>query len=251
FMSDSEDGDEPQNDTTCLMAIDLDIIDLQKENKELLRFNKDFTKTFEKLLNEKHSLESENSKLLSKSNDLEFKVKKLENNKEVVEPCKKCDVLTKEVDSLKYNISRLHDEALNFSKFKKSSIVLDDMLNHQKLSQDKEGLVFSKFDKILPCVDVRSSLGRLDQNLTESTIVRGLVAKVLSYSNSSLALFELPSTKSVLKSTNVFTLLKALSNNLLDRIKRFVLQVFGLLSFHILQTTLLAPLLAVFEPIHD
>ncbi|GJW35596.1 hypothetical protein Tco_0058516, partial [Tanacetum coccineum] len=49
--SDSEDGDEPQNDATCLMAIDsqevqpkpsiynndLDIIDLQKENEELLR----------------------------------------------------------------------------------------------------------------------------------------------------------------------------------------------------------------------
>ncbi|GKG24275.1 hypothetical protein Tco_0392311, partial [Tanacetum coccineum] len=47
----SEDGDEPQNDATCLMAIDsqevqpkpsiynndLDIIDLQKENEELLR----------------------------------------------------------------------------------------------------------------------------------------------------------------------------------------------------------------------
>ncbi|GKB15819.1 retrovirus-related pol polyprotein from transposon TNT 1-94, partial [Tanacetum coccineum] len=50
--SDSEDGDEPQNDATCLMAIDsqevqtkpstsnndLDIIDLQKENEELLRY---------------------------------------------------------------------------------------------------------------------------------------------------------------------------------------------------------------------
>ncbi|GJX73669.1 retrovirus-related pol polyprotein from transposon TNT 1-94 [Tanacetum coccineum] len=65
--SDSEDGDEPQNNATCLMATDcqevqpkpsisnndLDIIDLQKENEELLRFNKDFTKTFEKLLKEK------------------------------------------------------------------------------------------------------------------------------------------------------------------------------------------------------
>ncbi|GKA66753.1 serine/threonine protein kinase SRPK1 [Tanacetum coccineum] len=65
--SDSEDRDELQNDTTCLLAIDsqevqakpsisnndLDIIDLQKENEELLRFNKDFTKTFEKLLKEK------------------------------------------------------------------------------------------------------------------------------------------------------------------------------------------------------
>ncbi|GJT10535.1 hypothetical protein Tco_0857577 [Tanacetum coccineum] len=72
--SDSEDGNESQNDATCLMAVDsqevqpnpsisnnkLDIIDLQKENEELLRFNKDFTKTFEKLLKEKHSLESDN-----------------------------------------------------------------------------------------------------------------------------------------------------------------------------------------------
>ncbi|GJZ07665.1 retrovirus-related pol polyprotein from transposon TNT 1-94 [Tanacetum coccineum] len=68
--SDSEDGDEPQNDATCLMAIDcqevqpkpsisnnyLDIIDLLKENEELLRFNKDFTKTFEKLLKENSPL---------------------------------------------------------------------------------------------------------------------------------------------------------------------------------------------------
>nr|GEW40118.1 hypothetical protein [Tanacetum cinerariifolium] len=58
--SDSEDGDEHQNDATCLMAIDsqevvskpsssnidLNIIDLQKENEELLKFNKYFTKTF-------------------------------------------------------------------------------------------------------------------------------------------------------------------------------------------------------------
>ncbi|GJT94855.1 hypothetical protein Tco_1090373 [Tanacetum coccineum] len=63
--SDSEDDDEPQNEATCLMAIDsqelvskpsssnidLNIIDLLKENEELLMFNKDFTKTFEKLLN--------------------------------------------------------------------------------------------------------------------------------------------------------------------------------------------------------
>ncbi|GJT38189.1 hypothetical protein Tco_0938054 [Tanacetum coccineum] len=135
--SDSEGGDEPQNDETCLMAIDfqevqpnpsisnndLDIIDLQKENEKLLRFNKDFAKPFEKLLKEKRSLENENSKLLSKINDLEFEVNKLENNKEVVEPCKNCYVLTKEVDSLKCNVSRLQDQALKFSKFKKSRIV--------------------------------------------------------------------------------------------------------------------------------
>ncbi|GKA53898.1 zf-CCHC domain-containing protein, partial [Tanacetum coccineum] len=146
--TDSEDGDEHQNDATCLMAIDsqevvskpstsnydLNTIDLQKENEELLRFNKDFAKIFEKLLNEKQSLEKENSKLSSKINNLEIKLKKLANDKEVVEPCKTCDVLTKEVDSLKCNVSKLQDEALNFSIFKESSIALDDMLSLQNLS---------------------------------------------------------------------------------------------------------------------
>ncbi|GJR04014.1 hypothetical protein Tco_0526998 [Tanacetum coccineum] len=156
--SNSEDSNEPQKDATCLMAIDsqdvqtnpstsnndLDINDLQKENEELLMFNQDFTKTFEKLLNEKRSLESEKSKLLSIINDIEIEVRKLTNNKEVVEPCKNCDVLTQEVDSLKFNISKLQDEGLNFSKFKKSSVVLDDMLSRQKLSQDTKVLRFSK-----------------------------------------------------------------------------------------------------------
>ncbi|GJW12617.1 UBN2 domain-containing protein [Tanacetum coccineum] len=58
--SDSEDGDEQLNVKTCLMAIDsqkvvykpsssninLNYIDLQKENEELLKFNKDFAKRF-------------------------------------------------------------------------------------------------------------------------------------------------------------------------------------------------------------
>ncbi|GKC86225.1 zf-CCHC domain-containing protein [Tanacetum coccineum] len=99
--SDSEDGDEPQNDATCLMAIDS-----QKK-----------------------------SKILSKVNGLELKVKKLGKPKEVIEPFKKGDALTKEVDSLKCNVSRLQDEALDSSKFKKSNVVLDNMLSRQKLSQ--------------------------------------------------------------------------------------------------------------------
>ncbi|GJR50699.1 hypothetical protein Tco_1401220 [Tanacetum coccineum] len=134
--SDSEDDDEPQNDATCLMAIDsqevvskpsnsnydLNNIDLQKENEELLRFNKNFNKSFEKLLKEKRSLKNKNSKLLSKINDIEIEVKKLINDKEVVEPCKECEVLTKEVDFLKCTVSKLQDEALNFSKFKRVAL---------------------------------------------------------------------------------------------------------------------------------
>ncbi|GJS11451.1 protein CHUP1, chloroplastic [Tanacetum coccineum] len=158
--NDSKDGNEHQTDPTFLMAIDskevvskpsssindLNIIYLQKENEELLKFNKDFTKTFEKLLKEKRALEDKNSKLSSKINDLEIEVKKLVNN-EVVKPCQKCVVLTQEVDSLTSNVSKLQNEALNFSKFKSSSIALDDMLSRQKLSQDKEGLGSLKIDK--------------------------------------------------------------------------------------------------------
>ncbi|GJR41425.1 hypothetical protein Tco_1217109, partial [Tanacetum coccineum] len=58
-LSDSEDDDEPQNDATCLMAIDsqevhpkpsissnnLDIHELQKENEELIKSNNDFMKS--------------------------------------------------------------------------------------------------------------------------------------------------------------------------------------------------------------
>ncbi|GKE08679.1 retrotransposon protein [Tanacetum coccineum] len=113
--SDSEDGDAHQNDVTCLMAIDfqevvsklsssnndLNSIDLQKENKELLRFNKYLTKTFEKLLNEKRSLEKENSKLSSKINDLQIEVKKRANERGLRSQgtayinyvCLKCDIL--------------------------------------------------------------------------------------------------------------------------------------------------------------
>ncbi|GKB39395.1 retrotransposon protein, partial [Tanacetum coccineum] len=134
--SDSEDRNEHQNDATCLMAIDshevvskpsssnigLNIIDLRKENEELLKFNKDFTKTFEKLLKVKRVLEDKNSKLSSKINDLKIEVRKLVNDKEVVEPCQKFVELTQEVDSLKSNVSKLQDEALSFLKFKESNI---------------------------------------------------------------------------------------------------------------------------------
>nr|GEV31915.1 retrovirus-related Pol polyprotein from transposon TNT 1-94 [Tanacetum cinerariifolium] len=89
-------------------------------------------------LKEKSSLEKEHSKLVSKVSELELEVKKLISNKEAIEPCQKCVVLTQEVDSLKSNVSQLQNKTLNYSKFKKSSFVLDDMLSHQKLSQDKE-----------------------------------------------------------------------------------------------------------------
>ncbi|GKC33018.1 zf-CCHC domain-containing protein [Tanacetum coccineum] len=56
-----------------------------KENEELLRFSKNFTKKFEKLLKEKYALKSEKSKLLNKVNGLEIDVKKLINDREMFE----------------------------------------------------------------------------------------------------------------------------------------------------------------------
>nr|GEX85942.1 hypothetical protein [Tanacetum cinerariifolium] len=157
----NEDGDEPKKDASCLMMVDsqevhhkpsisnndLELHDMQKENEELIKFNKDFTKTFEKLLKEKCFLENEHSKLFSKTNELKLEAKKLTKAKEVVEPCQMYEVLTQKFDSLRSNVSKLQDDALNFSKFKKSSILLDDMLSRKKLSQDKEGLGFYKNEK--------------------------------------------------------------------------------------------------------
>ncbi|GKA23277.1 hypothetical protein Tco_0709239 [Tanacetum coccineum] len=130
----------------CLMAInsqevlskpsrsDLDIIDLKKENEELLRFSKYFSKTYEKLL---------------------LEVKKLAKSREMVEPCKNCDVLTKEVDSLRYSqtskayivlnkeIMRI-EEPLNVTfdeslpKPKSSPLVKDDKIN-EPIVQDLNG----------------------------------------------------------------------------------------------------------------
>ncbi|GJR70942.1 protein CHUP1, chloroplastic [Tanacetum coccineum] len=117
-----------------------------KENNAFMRGAWSDSKTGEQN-NQMTQLVSWLSTLKSKINDLEIEVKKLANDKEVVEPCKTCDVLTKEVDSLKYSVSKPQDEALNFSKFKSSSIALDDMLSRQKLYKDKEGLGFSKNDK--------------------------------------------------------------------------------------------------------
>ncbi|GJV03594.1 hypothetical protein Tco_1337163 [Tanacetum coccineum] len=125
----SEDGDEPQNDATCLMAIDSQevqpksstsnnswmYLSCKRRMRNSLGLTKILLKKIEKLFKEKRSLENEKSKLLSKINDLEIEVKKLANDKEVVEPCEKCDVLAQEVDSLKCNISRLQDEALTIS----------------------------------------------------------------------------------------------------------------------------------------
>ncbi|GKD87240.1 hypothetical protein Tco_1358394 [Tanacetum coccineum] len=119
--SDSEDDDETLNDTTCLMAIDSqevqpnhstsnndsNIINLQTENQELLKFRKDFSKTYEKLLQEKHALEKEHSNLFSKVNELELEIKKFASNKEVIEPCQKCVELIQLVDSLKSNVFEL------------------------------------------------------------------------------------------------------------------------------------------------
>nr|GEV49670.1 putative reverse transcriptase domain-containing protein [Tanacetum cinerariifolium] len=135
MWSDSEDDDEPRNDATCLMAIDSqevqpnpsisnndsNIVNLQKENEELLTFSKYFSETYEKNLKEKCILKKEHSKLSSKVNELELEVKKLGSNKEVIEPFENYVELTQEVDSLKSNVSKLQNKTLNLSKFKKSS----------------------------------------------------------------------------------------------------------------------------------
>ena len=65
----------------------------------------------------------------------------------MVEPCKKCESLTLEVNSLNDKVSNLQKESLSFSKFKKSTNDLEKITSHQKRSQDKGGLGFSKHDQ--------------------------------------------------------------------------------------------------------
>ncbi|GKD93915.1 hypothetical protein Tco_1373752, partial [Tanacetum coccineum] len=102
--------------------IDSNIIYLQKENEELLKFNKEFTKTFEKLLKEKRALEDKNSKLSSKINGLEIEVKKLFNNKEVTAIEKSKDLSTLPLEELIGNLKVYEvvlEKDLEISKNKK------------------------------------------------------------------------------------------------------------------------------------
>ena len=155
--SDSEEEDQPTNEVTCLMAQEklevsqnpsitnnLDTSSLQKENENLVKFDKDFRKTFEKIFNEKLIIEQERVKLNERVYELEREVKKLNHDKEVIEPCKKCESLTLKVDSLNDKVSKLQKESLSFSKFNKSTSDLEEIISRQKRSQDKEGLGFSK-----------------------------------------------------------------------------------------------------------
>ena len=128
----------------------LDIIKLQKENEELVKFNDDFRKTFEKVIKEKRFLEQEHVKSNERIHELEREVKTLKHCKEVVEPCKRCEILTLEVNSLNDKVSKLQKESLGFSIYKKITNDLEEIISHQKVSQDKGGLGFFKQGKITP-----------------------------------------------------------------------------------------------------
>ena len=67
-------------------------------------------------------------------------------------------------------VSKLQKESLSFSKFKKSSNDLDDMLSQQKLSQDKEGLGFSRIEKTTS-VSLSKPIMFVKEGQNEKTIV--------------------------------------------------------------------------------
>ncbi|GJX81088.1 integrase, catalytic region, zinc finger, CCHC-type containing protein [Tanacetum coccineum] len=83
-----------------------------------------------------------------------------------------------EVESLKYNVSKLQDEALNFSKFKSSSIDLDDMLRYSQTSKayiflNKETMRIEEylnvtFDESLP--EPKSSPSVEDDRINEPIV---------------------------------------------------------------------------------
>ena len=67
-------------------------------------------------------------------------MKTLEHCKGMIEPCKNCEVLTLEVNSLNGKVLELQKGSLSFSKYKKSTNDLDELISRQKVSQDKGGL---------------------------------------------------------------------------------------------------------------
>lgn len=152
--SDSEDEDQPTNDATYHMAqekfeVSLNSsssnnLDLQKDNEELVKFNDDFRKTLERVLKEKRLLELENVKSKERVCELESKMKILKRCKDMVEPCKSCEALTLEVNSLNGKVLELQKESLSFSKYRKSTSDLEEIISRQKMSQDKGGLGFFK-----------------------------------------------------------------------------------------------------------
>jgi hypothetical protein len=162
----SNDDDNEERNESCLVSLKssevyldpfssnktLDANELNKDNLELIEMNNDLIKKINALLREKHILQQETNELANRVKELELEVEtiKVAKTKEVVESCLSCEKLTHEVDSLKSNVSNLQDEALSFSKFKKSRVNLDDMLCQQKLSQDKKDLGFSKTHKTTP-----------------------------------------------------------------------------------------------------
>ncbi|GJZ73127.1 hypothetical protein Tco_0637273 [Tanacetum coccineum] len=158
LWSDSNESDHAKMNESCLMAFGS-----QEEIKALLKENR--------------ILQQETNKLANKANGLEIKIEatKVIITKEVVEPCLSCEKLTHVVDSLKDDLSKLQDEALGFSKFKKSSDTIDHMFCQQKVSQDKEGLGILKLEKTTSkslnktIVFIKESQNKLLEKLVSST----------------------------------------------------------------------------------
>ena len=151
--SDDEDGNQANKEATCLMAIESHevqhnpttsktsfINELQEENEELLNNYEEVFRKLKLTMKEKRSFQKELSKALHKNNELEIEIKRLVTLHENVEPCKDCENLTLKVVSLSEEVSELQQKSLNVTKLKKSGNDLNEMLNHQKVSQDKEGL---------------------------------------------------------------------------------------------------------------
>ena len=119
----------------------------KRKNEELLNNYEEVFRKLKLTMKEKRSFQKELSKALHKNNELEIEIKRLVTLHENVEPCKDCENLTLKVVSLSEEVSELQQKSLNVTKLKKSGNDLNEMLNHQKVSQDKEGLGLANNEK--------------------------------------------------------------------------------------------------------
>jgi hypothetical protein len=90
----------------------------------------------------------------------------------VVEPCKRCEKLTLEVDSLNDKVSKLQKESLSFSKYKKSTNDLEEIISRQKVSQDKGGLGLFKQGTTTP-ISLTKSITFVKAKENEGRKIRG------------------------------------------------------------------------------
>ncbi|GJU62773.1 zf-CCHC domain-containing protein [Tanacetum coccineum] len=122
----AHDSNEVHSDTLYYSSSSLDDETLQNEYKKLCKISL-------RIINKNRHLKSKNEILDNEVFELKEKLKRLKKNKAISEECKSCIDVHSENDSL----------ASKLDKFENTSHFLQEMLENQRLHNDKKGLGFT------------------------------------------------------------------------------------------------------------